>query len=169
MNGTTARLLGLATGVLLLGGCRTERPPLERAAPRASEAMRTRTSAFAAGIPLPEARPKNPYEGDVHAINEGKRLYGWFNCAGCHGAIGGGAIGPPLRDRSWIYGGDAGQIYQTILEGRPNGMPAYGGRLPEDAAWKIVAYVQSLGGTPAAREPGAVGSEPEETEEHGPR
>ena len=83
------------------------------------------------------------YQGNAFAISEGQRLYGWFNCSGCH-AHGGGAIGPALMDDEWIYGGEPQQIYQTIVEGRPNGMPKFGGRVPEQQIWQLVAYVLSL-------------------------
>lgn len=99
--------------------------------------------------PDPEAfrtRPMpvdNPYEGDPNAIVEGRQLYRWMNCLECHGQ-GGGSIGPPLWDDQWIYGGRGIDIAESILFGRPNGMPAFAGHLPEEAVWKIVAYVQSL-------------------------
>ena len=32
------------------------------------------------------------------------------------------------------------------MEGRPNGMTAFRGRIPEEQAWEIVAYVRSLSG-----------------------
>ena len=38
---------------------------------------------------------------------------------------GGGGMGPALIDEQWSYGHEADQIYRTILEGRPNGMPAF--------------------------------------------
>jgi cytochrome c oxidase cbb3-type subunit 3 len=37
-------------------------------------------------------------------------------------------------------------IYQTIHDGRPNGMPAFGGRITEEEIWQLVAYVRSLAG-----------------------
>jgi cytochrome c oxidase cbb3-type subunit 3 len=89
-----------------------------------------------------------------HAINEGKRLYSWFNCVGCH-ANGGGGMGPPLIDATWIYGSTPANIYSSIMEGRPNGMPAFYGKIPEQEAWKIVAYVRSLGGLDAGLPKGA--------------
>ncbi len=85
----------------------------------------------------------NPYEGNLKAIQEGNRLYRWMNCLGCH-AEGGGSIGPPLWDDQWRYGGRGIDIAQSILDGRPDGMPAYRGHLPEQELWKIVAYVQQL-------------------------
>lgn len=87
---------------------------------------------------------RNPYEGNALAEQQGQRLYTWYNCAGCHGAKGGGGMGPPLRDPAWIYGGDPISIFESIVEGRPNGMPTWHGRIPDDDVWKIVAYIQSL-------------------------
>jgi len=85
----------------------------------------------------------NPYEGNEEALGEGKRLYNQFNCSGCH-AAGGGAIGPALMDETWIYGSQPGNIYSTIVEGRPNGMPAFGWRIPKDKIWRIAAFVSTL-------------------------
>jgi cytochrome c oxidase cbb3-type subunit 3 len=96
----------------------------------------------------------HPYINSRHAINEGKRLYSWFNCVGCH-ANGGGGMGPPLIDATWIYGSTPANIYSSIMEGRPNGMPAFYGKIPEQEAWKIVAYVRSLGGLDAGLPKGA--------------
>jgi cytochrome c oxidase cbb3-type subunit 3 len=85
----------------------------------------------------------NPYEGNAYAISEGQRLFNWYNCSGCH-ANGGGGIGPPLIKTEWIYGGEAANLFDTIAKGRPNGMPTWGGRIPEYQIWQIVTYVRSL-------------------------
>ena len=37
------------------------------------------------------------------------------------------------------------RIYSTIVEGRPNGMPAWGARLPEEQIWKMMASLRTLG------------------------
>jgi cytochrome c oxidase cbb3-type subunit 3 len=95
--------------------------------------------------PAPSSANASPYEHNAYGINQGKQLYEWFNCNGCH-AQGGGAIGPPLMDERWIYGGAPGNIYSTIVEGRPNGMPSFGGKIPPQQVWQIVAYVQSMSG-----------------------
>jgi cytochrome c oxidase cbb3-type subunit 3 len=87
----------------------------------------------------------DPYEHNAWAAAEGKRLWTWFNCSGCH-ASGGGGMGPPLMDEQWTYGWDPVSIYATILEGRPNGMPAFRGKLTEQQVWQLVAYVRSLSG-----------------------
>ena len=87
----------------------------------------------------------NPFDGNANAIAEGARLFGWYNCVGCH-AHGGGAIGPPLIKTEWVYGGESANLFDTIVKGRPNGMPAWGGRIPEYQIWQIVAYIGSLNG-----------------------
>jgi cytochrome c oxidase cbb3-type subunit 3 len=103
-----------------------------------------RTSELVAGPKDSDATVRNPYQGQANARADGKQYYVWFNCAGCHGGAGGGGIGPPLADNDWIYGGEPGNIFQTIVQGRPNGMPSFGGQIPDDQIWKIVAYVSSL-------------------------
>jgi cytochrome c oxidase cbb3-type subunit 3 len=56
-------------------------------------------------------------------------------------------MGPDLTDRFWRYGGTPVQIYKSIYEGRPKGMPAWGRALPARSLWELTAYVQSLGGS----------------------
>ena len=86
---------------------------------------------------------ESPFRENAFGISEGKRLFAQFNCVGCH-AHGGGSIGPALMDDKWIYGAAPQQIYLSIVEGRANGMPAFGGRIPDREVWQIVAFVQSL-------------------------
>jgi cytochrome c oxidase cbb3-type subunit 3 len=105
-----------------------------------------RTSALAAGAGDSAPDIANPYAEEPGAETEGMQLYQAFNCGGCHGGAGGGGIGPPLADDQWIYGGSAANIYATIVQGRPNGMPAFGPSLQGEAVWKLAAYVRSLGG-----------------------
>jgi cytochrome c oxidase cbb3-type subunit 3 len=87
----------------------------------------------------------NDYEENAYAVSEGKRLFGAFNCTGCH-FHGGGGIGPPLMDDKWFYGSAPEQIYATILQGRPNGMPSYVNKIPNHQVWQISAYVRSMSG-----------------------
>ncbi|HJR09215.1 MAG TPA: cytochrome c [Pyrinomonadaceae bacterium] len=88
---------------------------------------------------------KNEFEENAFAMSEGKRLYVWFNCVGCH-AHGGGGMGPPLKDAKWLYGSEPDQIFATIVEGRPNGMPSFRGKIPDYQVWQLVAYVRSMSG-----------------------
>ncbi len=89
---------------------------------------------------------KSPYQDNAWGMGEGKRLYSAYNCAPCHGMNGGGAIGPPLMDDMWIYGSQPDQIYASISQGRPDGMPSFGGHIPAQQIWQLVAYVQSMSG-----------------------
>lgn len=104
--------------------------------------------------------PKNPYSGDNVALVEGRRLFVWYNCAGCHGGHGGGGMGPSLRNPVWRYGGDDPHIFASIAEGRGQGMPAWGTKIPEDQIWKLVAYIRSMR-TPQEPDPPIVPQEPE--------
>jgi len=84
-----------------------------------------------------------PYYDNAKAVIDGKRLYNQYNCVGCH-SNGGGGMGPDLMDDEWIYGGRLEQIHQTLVEGRPNGMPSWGGKIPDEQLWEIAAYVRSM-------------------------
>jgi cytochrome c oxidase cbb3-type subunit 3 len=96
------------------------------------------------GPPQNPVRRRNPYRDDRAAAAEGRQLFVRYNCSGCHGGRAGGGMGPSLRDPVWRYGNTDAQIFSTIAEGRDQGMPAWGVRVPEDQIWKLVAYVQSL-------------------------
>ena len=85
------------------------------------------------------------YQESAYAVSEGQKLYNQYNCVGCH-ANGGGGIGPPLMDNNWIYGSEPANVFATIMQGRPNGMPSFRNRIPEYQGWEIVAYVRSLSG-----------------------
>jgi cytochrome c oxidase cbb3-type subunit III len=96
------------------------------------------------GPDRPLAIVTNPYAGDPRALADGRRLFVWYNCAGCHGDHAGGGMGPSLRDTTWIYGSGDQHIFASITEGRTRGMPAWGSKLPQDQIWRIVAYIRSL-------------------------
>ncbi len=93
---------------------------------------------------------RDPYTGNAGAIQQGRQLFNAFNCSGCHSGYAGGGMGPNLRDTVWIYGSTDADLFSTISEGRPNGMPAWGGRIPEDQIWRIIAYLRTFG---TAQEP----------------
>ena len=144
-------VLAAAALCLGVGACNRGAQGSER---RVTDAGLTRGEPVDSGV-RPGINPRmvlgpvrNPYAGDPSAIATGRQLFVGMNCAGCHSGYGGGAIGPSLRDSLWLYGSDDAQIFSTIAEGRPNGMPAWGGRLPDDVIWRLVAYVKALG-TPA--------------------
>jgi mono/diheme cytochrome c family protein len=99
-----------------------------------------------AGPPPEVSRPPTVDRTDTpdeDTLAQGRALYNQYNCAGCH-AAGGGAIGPALMDDEWIYGNGLDNIFYTIVEGRPQGMPAYRGRIPDGQIRTIAQYVRSL-------------------------
>jgi mono/diheme cytochrome c family protein len=99
-----------------------------------------------AGLPAqhPLRTLTNPREHDPRAIEEGKQLFVSYNCADCHGGEGSGGMGPSLQDGRWHFGGSAGDVYESISEGRPDGMPSWGGRIGDSQIWALVAYVRTL-------------------------
>lgn len=86
----------------------------------------------------------NPLDGDRGARQEGRTLFVRYNCYGCHGGRAGGGMGPSLRDPSWLYGSTPDRIFNSIAQGRGQGMPSWGGRLDEKQIWELTAYVSSL-------------------------
>jgi cytochrome c oxidase cbb3-type subunit 3 len=87
----------------------------------------------------------NPHAGDAATATEGRQLFVWYNCSGCHGGRAGGGMGPNLRDSTQRkYGNNDTQLYSTIAEGRPAGMPAWGAKLPKDQIWKLITYIRTL-------------------------
>ena len=94
----------------------------------------------------------NPFANDPVALQDGRRLFNWYNCSGCHGGHAGGGMGPSLRDPVWLYGNRDDQIFDTIAHGRSNGMPAWGSKIPQNQIWELVAYIKSMG-TPMEPEP----------------
>jgi cytochrome c oxidase cbb3-type subunit 3 len=102
-----------------------------------------------AGAAISKLAPSinNPYESNPQAIASGHELFVLMNCAGCHGYDAKGGMGPNLTDTYWRYGGVPADVFKSIYEGRPQGMPAWNPALPPDDIWKLVAYIESLGGT----------------------
>ena len=84
---------------------------------------------------------------DATANAMGQRLFLNY-CAQCHGSDAGGAKGfPNLRDRDWLYGGDAASIETTVLNGRNGVMPALGAAIGGEAGInELTHYVRSLSG-----------------------
>lgn len=88
--------------------------------------------------------PPDPYINDPVALQDGRRLFDWYNCSGCHGGHAGGGMGPSLRDQVWLYGSRDDQIFDSIAQGRSKGMPAWGTKIPQQQIWELVAYIKSM-------------------------
>jgi cytochrome c oxidase cbb3-type subunit 3 len=83
------------------------------------------------------------YQNNAMHISNGQLYFGWMNCTGCH-SNGGGGIGPAFTDTKWRYGSSMESIVQSIADGRPNGMPAFAGKMTPTQIWETAAYVRSL-------------------------
>ncbi|HEX3179636.1 MAG TPA: c-type cytochrome [Methylomirabilota bacterium] len=138
-------LVAAATCLVLLAACEREQRRFAEVAPSAGRPDMVRLSPLTPGGAAPAASPRGPYGENAWAVSEGKRLFQAYNCNGCH-ANGGGGMGPPLMDAKWLYGSEPENVYATIVEGRPNGMPAFGGKIPDQQLWELVAYVRSMSG-----------------------
>jgi putative heme-binding domain-containing protein len=92
--------------------------------------------------------PKNPFQGQPEAIQQGRELYN-ARCTVCHGFDGSaGEMGPALGLEGRRFAlQNAGEISGAIKNGIPaTGMPPTPD-LSEDDVWKITAYIQALRGT----------------------
>jgi cytochrome c oxidase cbb3-type subunit 3 len=132
-----------AVVALALNGCDREYRNFHEAPPGATVPTAVRMVDLQPGPPRVDPT-YTVYEDNAWAISEGQRMFGWFNCSGCHAPGGGGSMGPPLIDDEWIYGSAPENIFATIQEGRPNGMPSFRGRIGTADTWKLVAYVRYL-------------------------
>jgi cytochrome c oxidase cbb3-type subunit III len=101
------------------------------------------------GAPPPQDPIGARFEGNKPAIAAGKELFGQMNCTGCH-FNGGGGMGPALMSGHWRYGGRIDQIYASIAQGRPSGMPSWQDVLQPQQMWELAAYVKSLSASASA-------------------
>lgn len=134
----------MLAATMLLAACQREDRQFS-AVPPSGAASFPRTSDLQPGPEYVVDSTTGPYDDNAYAISEGKTLFDQMNCSGCH-SHGGGGMGPPLMDAEWIYGSDPSQIFATIVQGRPNGMPSFRGKLTNDQVWKLEAYVRTMSG-----------------------
>lgn len=145
MKTRSIQAIAICVAALVTASCEREARPFQQPPVAAASAQRPVLSQLYPGGERPPMPDESPFQKNAWGIAEGKRLFDAYNCSGCH-AHGGGAIGPPLMDDTWIYGSAPGNIFASIVEGRPNGMPTFRNKIPEMQVWQIVAYVQSMGG-----------------------
>jgi cytochrome c oxidase cbb3-type subunit 3 len=139
------RCIAVVACLGILAGCHQEDRRFREIPPGASPTGVIPEGQLHAGGPATFDSTISAYSDNAYAVSQGQRLYASMNCVGCH-FHGGGGIGPPLMDDEWIYGSDPAQIFRTIVEGRPNGMPSYAGKLTNQQIWQVVAYVRTLSG-----------------------
>jgi cytochrome c oxidase cbb3-type subunit III len=131
-------------GVVGTTACEREQREFQQSPPSTAAPL-VRVSKLQPGPVLITDSTVGPYGDNAYEMSQGKQLFSKMNCVGCH-SHGGGGMGPALMDDTWTYGSDPAQIFATIVQGRPNGMPAFRGKLSNDQVWQLVAYVRSLSG-----------------------
>jgi len=139
----------LAILVIVTGACKRQSvAPTTTADSRGAEnalvISKHEDRVFAGGLTPPVERVSNSETHNAKAADEGATLFTSMNCDGCHGGGAVGAVGPSLTDGRWRYGGADADIYRSIAEGRPKGMPSFGGSLQPTMIWRLVAYIKSL-------------------------
>jgi cytochrome c oxidase cbb3-type subunit 3 len=125
--------------------CKREARQFSSYPPTATPTTAVVVSQLQPGPAMIEPQIEAPYDENAWAVSEGKDLFNSMNCSGCH-FQGGGGIGPALMDDEWIYGSEPQQIFASIADGRPNGMPAWKYKLGTQQIWELVSYVRSLSG-----------------------
>ena len=135
----------LAVLALAAAGCDRERRSFREVPPGMTAFPAVQTTELQAG-PKSTDPSFAAYQENRWAVGQGQTFYEQYNCAGCHAPGGGGGMGPPLNDDEWIYGSDPENVFAAIVEGRPNGMPSFRGRIDNAQLWQLVAYVRTLSG-----------------------
>lgn len=98
----------------------------------------------------PTDRRASLFEDNFWNVSEGGLYFTWYGCGTCHGDNAKGV--QDLGDDQWRYGGSIKDVFASIADGRPAGMPAYRRRMPLEQLWQVSGYVRQLHKTkPAAR------------------
>jgi cytochrome c oxidase cbb3-type subunit 3 len=131
---------------LLLAACKREERNFRSDPPVAAalDQVAVMPGGISGAPPAVDRAQGHPFASNAYELSEGKRLFTWFNCSGCH-AQGGGASGPALTDAWWRYGPNAVSVFVSIRDGRPQGMPAFRDKLTAEQTWQLAYYVRSLG------------------------
>lgn len=53
-------------------------------------------------------------------------------------------MGPSFQDGRWRFGGSEEEVFRSISDGRPDGMPRWGRMIPPAHIRTLTAYVRSL-------------------------
>jgi cytochrome c oxidase cbb3-type subunit III len=136
----------LISFVLLLTACEREARQFRLDPPVAAslQAVAVMPSGIAGAPPDSYFALGKPYDSNAYDLSQGKQLYTWFNCNGCH-AEGGGVSGPGFLNGWWRYGPGIVSIFTSIHDGRPGGMPSFADRLTTEQIWQLSGYIRTIG------------------------
>lgn len=88
---------------------------------------------------------------DIAVVTSGAEIFKG-KCAACHGLKGEGKVGPSLIDQTWLYDGSDEGLVESVRDGRPKGMPAWGKLLKEEELLEVTSYVRTLSRDPGEKE-----------------
>jgi cytochrome c oxidase cbb3-type subunit 3 len=80
---------------------------------------------------------------DARSIEQSKKRFQDL-CAACHGKQARGGVGPDLTVTRFKYGKNRSTIIQSIMDGRPGGMPSFDSYLKSDDAAALADYLLSI-------------------------
>ncbi|KAA0992991.1 cbb3-type cytochrome c oxidase N-terminal domain-containing protein [Dyadobacter aurulentus] len=87
---------------------------------------------------------------EAAVLGQGKTIF-QEKCTACHGADGGGTVGPNLTDDYWLHGAGIQNIFKVIKYGVPEkGMISWEKQLSPTDIQKVASYVISLKDTKPA-------------------
>jgi cytochrome c oxidase cbb3-type subunit 3 len=90
-----------------------------------------------------KAAPEVSLSTETAVLELGAKQYR-ARCAACHGNDGEGRVGPSFLDDTWLYGGSDADLVESIKEGRPKGMPAWGKVLKPEEMVAVASFVRQL-------------------------
>lgn len=94
---------------------------------------------------------------DRGALSIGRSIF-MTHCASCHGADGGGQVGPNLTDEHYKRVRQLGDLLRVVQDGAAGGaMPAWRGRLDRNEMIVVAAYAAALRGNSASNPKGPEG------------
>ena len=82
-------------------------------------------------------------DGAEPVVRDGAAVYA-DECAACHGADGGGGVGPTLSGGAVVAAFPDGADQTTVVVEGQGGMPSFGDRLSEEEIAAVVEYTRSL-------------------------
>ncbi len=84
------------------------------------------------------------YVNDPEAVARGRGLFRAVCTGYCHTTRPADRVAPDLFDCTWARGDSDPEIFRTISDGvSDTQMVGFGGKLPDEDLWKIVAYLRA--------------------------
>jgi len=81
------------------------------------------------------------------ALGSGKSIYDKY-CVACHGAAGGGGVGPNFTDEYWLHGGGIKNIFKVVTDGVPaKGMISWKSQLTPKQIQQVGSYILTMQGS----------------------